>query len=167
MTTKFFQPISLKTAVLFLVFNRPNETKKVFEAIKKAKPSRLYVAADGPRIGKKGEDELVEKVQKIATAVDWPCTVKTLFREKNLGCKIAISTGITWFFKEEEKGIILEDDCLPDQSFFLFADQLLEKYKEDKQVWKICGNNPKNPGLKSSEYFLSNSLNASAIFICF
>lgn len=155
MTTKFFQPTLLKTAVLFLVFNRPNETKKVFEVIKKAKPPRLYVAADGPNRGKTGEAELVEKVRKIATAVDWPCTVKTLFREKNLGCKIAISTGITWFFKEEEQGIILEDDCLPDQSFFSFADQMLEKYKEDKQVWKICGNNPKNPGLKSSEYFLS------------
>jgi hypothetical protein len=157
MNANFFEPALLKTAVLFLVFNRPDETKKVFEAIRKAKPPRLYVAADGPREGLADEAKRVEIVRKIVTAVDWSCKVKILFREKNLGCKIAISSGITWFFEQEEQGIILEDDNLPDQSFFVFAEHMLEKYKEDKEIWQICGNNPKNPGLDSSEYFLSKT----------
>lgn len=155
MTKEFFPPDTFRTAVLFMVFNRPDITKQVFESIRKAKPPRLYVAADGPREGREDEVKYVERVRKIATAVDWPCEVKTLFREKNLGCKKAVSSGITWFFEQEEQGIILEDDNLPDPSFFIFAEKMLEKYKEDKQVWQICGNNPKNPGLKSFEYFLS------------
>ena len=155
MTKEFFSSISLRTAVLFLVFNRPDETRQVFESIRKAKPPRLYVAADGPREGRGDEAKYVETVREIATAVDWPCEVKTLFRKKNLGCKKAVATGITWFFEQEEQGIILEDDVLPDESFFIFAEHMLEKYKEDKKIWKICGNNPKNPGLESSDYFLS------------
>lgn len=155
MTKEFFPLHTSRIAVLFMVFNRPDKTKQVFESIRKAKPPRLYVAADGPRKGREQEEKYVERVRKIATAVDWPCELKTLFREKNLGCKKAISSGITWFFEQEEQGIILEDDNLPDPSFFIFAEKMLEKYKQDKQVWQICGNNPKNPGLESSEHFLS------------
>ena len=155
MTKEFFSSTSLRTSVLFLVFNRPDETKKVFESIRKAKPPRLYVAADGPREGRGDEEKHVKRVREIAAAVDWPCEVKTLYREKNLGCKKAVSSGITWFFEQEEQGIILEDDTLPAKSFFIFAERMLEKYKEDKKIWKICGYNPKNPGLESSDYFLS------------
>ena len=120
MTDEFTPPAPLQTAVLFLVFNRPDTTAQVFEAIRQAKPPRLYVAADGPRVNREGEAERVARVREIATAVDWPCEVKTLFREENLGCKYAVSGGITWFFEHEEQGIILEDDCLPSQSFFWF-----------------------------------------------
>ena len=115
-----FQNKELKTAVLFLVFNRPDTTRQVFEAIRQAKPPRLYVAADGPREGKLGEVERVKEVRTIATAVDWPCEVKTLFRDKNLGCKKGVSSAITWFFEQEKQGIILEDDCLPHLDFFSF-----------------------------------------------
>ncbi|MDO8899082.1 MAG: nucleotide-diphospho-sugar transferase [Bacteroidales bacterium] len=145
----------LNTAVLFLVFNRPDATKQVFEAIRKAKPPRLYVAADGPRISKDGEAQLVQQVRSIATNVDWDCEVKTLFRDENLGCKYAVSGAITWFFQQEEQGIILEDDCLPSQSFFLFCEELLRRYKDDLRVWHISGNNFQN-GVKrgeSSYYF--------------
>ena len=108
----------MKSAVLFLVFNRPETTRQVFEAIKSAQPPRLYVAADGPRTDHEGEREQCEIVREIATALNWPCDLKTLFRDDNLGCKIGVSEGINWFFENEEEGIILEDDVLPLPSFF-------------------------------------------------
>jgi len=129
MTSTFTPPAPLQTSVLFLVFNRPDTTAQVFEAIRKAQPPRLYVAADGPRLDRVGEAEKVAKVREIATAVDWPCELKTLFRETNLGCKYAVSGAITWFFKHEEQGIILEDDCLPSQSFFGFVRNYLKNSK--------------------------------------
>lgn len=129
----------LQTAVLFLVFNRPDTTKQVFEAIRRAKPPRLYLAADGPRDSREGEAGRVAKVREVIAEVDWPCEVNTLFREKNLGCKYAVSGAITWFFEHEEKGIILEDDCLPSQSFFWYCEELLEKYKDDGSVYLISG----------------------------
>lgn len=129
----------LETAVLFLVFNRPDTTVRVFDEIRKARPPRLYVAADGPRPSRAGEGELVERVRKIATLVDWPCEVKTLFRDQNLGCKLSVSRAITWFFDHEEEGIILEDDCLPSQSFFWFCESLLRRYKNDLRIWNIGG----------------------------
>lgn len=141
MTAKFIAPAKLQTPVLFLVFNRPEKTAKVFEAIRKARPPRLYVAADGARENRSGEAEKVEMVRQIATAVDWPCEVKTFFRDKNLGCKYAVSGGITWFFEQESQGIILEDDCLPSQSFFWYCEELLNCYANDMRIWHICGNN--------------------------
>jgi len=138
---RFVPSHPLNTAVLFLVFNRPNVTVKVFEAIRKAKPPRFYIAADGARKEKNGEEEKVRQVRKIATQVDWDCEVKMLFREENLGCGKAVSSAITWFFEHEEMGIILEDDCLPNQSFFWFCEELLERYKDDMRVWHIAGNN--------------------------
>ena len=131
----------LKTAVLFLVFNRPDTTRQVFEAIRQAKPPRLYVAADGPREGKLGEVELVKKVRTIATAVDWPCEVKTLFRQRNLGCGPAVKSAIDWFFEAESAGIILEDDTVPTKDFFDFCCELLKKYHDDDRVGMIAGTN--------------------------
>lgn len=130
----------LDTAVLFLVFSRLDTTKQVFEAIRQAKPPRLYVAADGARVGKEGEAEKVQAVRDfIIQNIDWDCQVKTLFRDKNLGCKNAVSSAITWFFDNEEQGIILEDDCLPSQSFFWYCEELLEKYKNNPNVYLISG----------------------------
>ena len=144
MTDTFTSTKRLQTAVLFLVFSRPNVTAQVFEAIRQAKPPRLYVAADGPREGREGEAERVAQVREIATSVDWPCELKTLFREKNLGCKKAVSEGIAWFFEQEEQGIILEDDCLPHPDFFPFCENLLERFKSDKRISVITGNNFQN-----------------------
>lgn len=134
----------LKTPVALLIFNRPDTTQKVFEAIRQAKPIRLYVAADGPRPRKAGEAERCNEVRQIAVAVDWPCEVKTLFREKNLGCKRAVSSAIAWFFEHEEQGIILEDDCLPHADFFWFCEELLERYAEDERIMAITGDNFQN-----------------------
>lgn len=141
MESTFTSSASLQTPVLFLVFNRPDTTLRVFEAIRQAKPPRLYVAADGPRVGRAGEAERVAKVREIATAVDWPCEVITLFRDKNLGCKYAVSSAINWFFEKEKQGIILEDDCLPQPDFFPFCEALLDRYVSDERVSVITGDN--------------------------
>lgn len=134
----------LNTPVLFLVFNRPDTTTQVFEAIRKVSPSRLYVAADGPRFNRLNEAECVTLVRKIVTSIDWTCKVRTLFREHNLGCKIAVSEAISWFFEHEEAGIILEDDCLPHSDFFYFCEKLLPFYKDNNQIFVITGNNFQN-----------------------
>jgi len=132
----------LATPVLFLIFNRPDTTQRVFNEIRKAKPSKLFVAADGSRENKKGETEKCKEVRKIVNeGIDWDCDVRKLYRDKNLGCKIAVSSAIDWFFENVEEGIILEDDCLPSQSFFWFCQELLEKYRGDKRVMMISGTN--------------------------
>ena len=133
--------MSTRSSVLFLVFNRPDTTQRVFDAIRAARPPRLYVAADGPRVGRGGEAERCEAVRRIATAVDWPCELVTLMRSENLGCKLAVSSAITWFFEREPEGIVLEDDCLPDPSFFDFCDALLERYRHDERIMCISGDN--------------------------
>jgi hypothetical protein len=142
--------------ILFLIFRRPHTTEKVFEKIKKVKPPKLYIAADGPRDWVPGEAEKVQATRKyVLDNIDWECEVKTLFRDKNLGCGKAVSEAINWFFENEEKGIILEDDTVPSLSFFSFCKILLEKYKDEKKVWHISACNfmyqPKNDG----DYFFS------------
>lgn len=130
----------LDVPVLFLVFNRLDVTKQVFAQIALAKPKRLYIACDGARAHKPGEELVVKELQEYLLAnINWDCTVSTLFRQTNLGCGKAVSGGITWFFENEPMGIILEDDCLPSQSFFSFCQELLIKYKDDKRVWQIAG----------------------------
>jgi hypothetical protein len=131
----------MKRPILFLVFNRPDVTQRVFEAIKEQKPVKLYIAADGPRLNRVGEERLCEETRRIVSAVDWPCEVKTLYRNENLGCKVAVSSAIDWFFEHEEQGIILEDDCLPNATFFTFCSTLLDKYKDDERIMHIGGCN--------------------------
>jgi len=145
---RFTAPHSRRTAVLFVVFNRLNTTKQVFAAIRKAKPYRLYVAADGPRVAKSGEVAKVKAVRDyVRENIDWDCEVKTLFRENNLGCKYAVSSAVDWFFENEEMGIILEDDCLPHPDFFDFCAKLLECHVHDDRVSVVTGNNFQN-GIK-------------------
>jgi len=127
--------------VLFLIFSRPDTTKEVFERIRQIKPSRLYVAADAARGGRTEEAVRCRQTRAIIEGIDWPCELKTLYREKNLGCKVAVSEAITWFFEQEEYGVILEDDCLPDLSFFPFCEELLLRYKDDERIGHIGGNN--------------------------
>jgi hypothetical protein len=129
-----------ETPILFIVFNRPDTTLQVFTRIREVKPKRLFIAADGPRAGKEGEKEKCEKVRElILNGIDWNCEVHTLFREKNLGCGKAVSGGIGWFFEHVEEGIILEDDTLPNKSFFYFCQQLLDYYRHEEQIMHISG----------------------------
>lgn len=125
--------------ILFLVFARPDTTAQVFERIRQIRPAKLYIAADAPRVGRPEEASRCEETRRIIEKIDWQCEVHTLFRDKNLGCKIAVSSAITWFFNNEEYGVILEDDCLPDLSFFTFCEELLVKYKDDDRIGHISG----------------------------
>ena len=144
-------PSSLNTPVLFLIFNRPETTEKVFSAIRKAEPPRLYVAADGPRPDYPNDSESCEIARAIATNVDWNCEVKTLFREKNLGCGLAVTSAIDWFFEQEAEGIILEDDTKPSEQFFEFIDFGLRKYRDNKNIGSICGYNPLTPKTNAND----------------
>ncbi len=137
--TIFQPPSPLRTAVLFLIFNRPQVTETVFRAIRAARPPRLYVAADGARSHKAGEAEKCALTRRVIEQVDWPCEVFTLFRDTNLGCRAAVSGAISWFFEHEEEGIILEDDCLPVPSFFWFCEELLSRYRHDERIGQISG----------------------------
>lgn len=129
-----------KTPILFIIFNRQDTAIRVFEKIREVKPLYLYIAADGPRHEKEGESSLCEYTRNsILSLIDWECEVKTLFRDENLGCGLSVSQAITWFFDNVEEGIILEDDCLPDLSFFYFCEILLSKYKDDCSIGMISG----------------------------
>jgi hypothetical protein len=132
----------LNKPVLFLVFNRPDVTTKVFAAIREARPPRLYAAADGPRESYPDDEFKCVEVRNLITEnIDWPCELHTLFRDENQGCRDAVSSAITWFFEQEESGIILEDDCLPHPDFFRFCDELLDYYKDNEKVMHISGSN--------------------------
>ena len=133
--------MNFKTPILLIIFNRPSITETVFGEIKKLKPAKLFIAADGPRNNITSEKELCEKTREIIKKVDWPCEVKTLLHEKNLGILHGPHTAISWFFDNVEEGIILEDDCLPNQSFFSFCESLLEHYRNDERIMQISGDN--------------------------
>jgi hypothetical protein len=128
------------TPVLFLVFNRADLTRRVFQRIRDIRPALLFVAADGPRLGRDSDRLACEEVRLALADIDWPCTVRRLYRKQNLGCKIAVSSAISWFFEHVEEGIILEDDCLPDPTFFPFCAQLLDRYRDKPDVALISGN---------------------------
>ena len=131
----------MNTPILFLVFNRPNETKAVFNTLKIMKPKFLYVACDGPRDNVASDTENVAKTKEILDEIDWDCELKTLYREVNLGCKRAVNEGISWFFQNVEEGIILEDDCVPCSTFFDYCSELLEIYRDDRRIMHISGLN--------------------------
>ncbi len=144
--------MALQTPVLLLAFSRPDTTRRVLERIREAAPLRFYVACDAARDGRLAEAEKVAAVRAlVAELVDWPCELKTLYREQNLGCKMAVSGALDWFFAQEEMGIILEDDCLPDPSFFGYCETLLHRFKDDERIFMISGNNFQR-GVRVTEY---------------
>lgn len=127
--------------VLLILFNRPNHTRQVLQRLRQVRPESLYVAVDGPRVGHPTDAENVAACKVLVNEIDWPCTVIPLYRQTNLGCKIAVSSAIDWFFQHVEQGIILEDDCLPDETFFDFCRILLKKYADETTVMHIGGTN--------------------------
>ncbi len=131
----------LKTPVAFLIFNRPDTTEKVFDAIRQARPPKLLVVADGPRADRPDEVKKCIATRSIIERVDWPCDVLTNYSEVNLGCKRRVSSGLDWVFTIVEEAIILEDDCLPHPTFFRFCEELLKKYRGDERVMMISGTN--------------------------
>jgi len=127
------------TPILFIIFNRPDTAKKVFKKIQEIKPKQLFIAADGPRKNKPEDVELCKQTREILNDINWDCELKTLLREENVGCQKGPADAISWFFEHVEEGIILEDDCLPSDSFFPFCEELLEKYRYDTRIMHIGG----------------------------
>lgn len=127
--------------VLLLIYNRPHETRRVLDQIRKAQPSQLFVVADGPKSQPQEDYALVTRARAVINEIDWPCEVFTLFRSENLGLKRSVGEGIDWFFEQVDEGIIIEDDCLPHEDFFSFCDELLLKYRDNESISVITGNN--------------------------
>jgi hypothetical protein len=126
--------------VVFFVFNRPDCTQRVFDEIRRARPPRLYVVADGPRSNHPEDAGRVKEVQALINqGVDWPCAVRTNYAETNLGCGRRFSSGLDWVFAQEPETIVLEDDCLPDPTFFQYCTELLARYRDDSRVGQVCG----------------------------
>lgn len=132
----------MNTPVALIIFNRPKLARRVFERIRKARPPELLVISDGPRIGHHGDRARVEECRALIDQnVDWPCTVRCNYAGRNLGCRDRVRTGLDWVFDQVGQAIILEDDCLPDPSFFGFCEELLARYRDDERVMNIGGTN--------------------------
>ena len=131
----------MRAPVAFFIFNRPDETRRVFAEIARARPPRLLVVADGPRGSRPEEAELCGAARGVVERVDWECEVLRNYAGDNMGCRRRVSSGLDWVFEHCEEAVILEDDCLPDQTFFPFCDELLEKYRDDERLMTVCGDN--------------------------
>jgi hypothetical protein len=147
----------LEKPLLFMVFNRPEKTKLVFAEIKKVRPKKLYISCDGPRDNFPQDEEKVKQVKELVSDqhLSWPCQIKRLYHETNLGVSMAGYKAFQWVFSQEEEMIELEDDCIPAQSFFLYCQELLDKYRDNDRICFITANN--NSGVKSGDgtYFFS------------
>jgi hypothetical protein len=141
-----------KTPILFIIYNNPRVTKIVFDRIRELKPQYLYISADGPKSNLKYDYDEITETRNIINQIDWNCSVKKRFLDENLGCKKGVSSAITWFFENENEGIILEYDCLPDLSFFHFCENLLNKYRHNSNIYSISGNNFDFKFQKSSNF---------------
>lgn len=128
--------------ILLILWRRPHKTESLINALRVIKPRTLYLACDGPRHEIPGEDAKVKMTRDtVQRCIDWDCDIHTLYSDHNLGCKSGVVSAINWFFQAEEEGIILEDDCIPSQSFFDFCAHLLHHYRNDTRVWAITGSN--------------------------
>lgn len=144
------------TPILTIHFNRPEISKHLFAKLKEVKPNKLFIAIDGPREDRPGEDKLVEEVKSVFKDIDWECEVHTLYQEKNLGCRYAVTAAIDWFFSQVEYGIILEDDCIPHISFFDYSEEVLTKYEHDERVMVVTGSNFQDENVRGDgSYFFT------------
>lgn len=130
-----------RAPVAMLVFNRPRQTQRVFEAVAAARPAKLLVVADGPRGDRPDDERLCRETRAVFERVDWPCEVLTHYADGNLGCRRRILTGLDWVFAQVPEAIILEDDCLPHPSFFPYCEELLARYRDDERVHMVRGGN--------------------------
>jgi hypothetical protein len=133
--------VKMQTPVALIIFNRPDLTERVFNQIAKAKPTQLFVIADGPRPGRPGETEKCQASRAVIDKIDWNCELLKNYSDINLGCGHRPASGISWVFERTDRAIILEDDVVPNLTFFRFCDELLERYVEDERVMQICGHN--------------------------
>lgn len=129
----------MQAPVALIVFNRPELTARVAEAVARAKPPKVFVVADGPRPGQAGDAEKCAAARAVIDQIDWPCEVVKKYSEVNLGCGHGPACGISWVFEQTDCAIILEDDCLPHPTFFRYCDELLERYRDNEQIMQIAG----------------------------
>ncbi len=128
-----------QTPVVLIAFRRPGVTKRNLDVLREVRPERLFVVADGPRPGHPDEARQCEAVRELIETIDWPCKVERKYAETNLGLEANVELGLDWVFSQVDTAIVLEDDCIPDPTFFRFAEELLTRYAEEKQVWQIGG----------------------------
>ncbi len=142
-----------KIPVAFFIFNRPVPTARVFAEIARLKPAILLITADGPRHD--ADRRLCDETRAIVSQIDWPCDVRRNYAETNMGVRRRMYTGIDWVFSQFEQAILLEDDCLPDPSFFPYCCNLLDYYKDDQRVMMISGTQmlPQQRWTPDSYYF--------------
>lgn len=132
----------LNTPVAFIIFNRPDTTKEVFEQIRQAKPKKLYLISDAPRAGREDDVKKVEETRCfVESNIDWDCQLLTNYATENMGCKNRVSSGISWVLSQEERTIILEDDVVPTQEFFKFCQEMLDIYEKNSRVMMVSGTN--------------------------
>lgn len=143
------------TPIVLIIFKRPHTTKQVFEVIRQLQPRQLFVIADGPRVEHLEEVEKCAATRAIIEQVDWNCQVFKNYSDINLGCKKRVSSGLDWVFERVEEAIILEDDCVPDLTFFYFCQELLERYQDETQVMQILGENTHGYQSQKYSYYLS------------
>lgn len=149
----------MNAPILFIIFNRPDLTSLTFESIRKVKPNKLFIAADGPRTGVRDDVSNTDKTREIVSSIDWDCEVHRRYQTQNMGCKLGVSSSIDWFFDNVDEGIILEDDCLPDLSFYYFCEEMLNVYRNDLRVMSISGNNWQDGivrGCEEASYYFSS-----------
>jgi hypothetical protein len=131
----------LETPVVLLIFNRPDTTRLVFDAIRAVRPRRLLVVADGPRSERKEDKIYCQEARAVIDSVDWDCDVDKNYSDENLGCMQRVSSGLDWAFRLVDEAIILEDDCLPHPSFFPFCQELLGRFRDEPRIAQISGVN--------------------------
>ena len=135
------QTYSVDSSVLLVAFNRPEVTSTVISRMREVKPKTIYFAVDGPRIDRPADKDLVKMTQTLQSQFDWDCVVSTRFSDVNQGCGLGVSSAISWALESEENVIVLEDDIIPDISFFRYCDELLELYKDSEDVFAVSGCN--------------------------
>jgi hypothetical protein len=137
-----YPALPLTTPVVFIVFNRPDCTMMSLAAIRAVRPQWLYVVADGPREDRAGEVALCAAVRAVVDrGIDWPCEVLRDYAPAHLGCARRVSSGLDGVFACEKTAIILEDDCVPEPTFFRYAEELLDYYQTDPRVFVVSGTN--------------------------
>jgi len=150
---------NLRSPVALLIFNRPELTERIFQAIAEARPRTLYVVGDGPRPDRPDEADRCQRARRVVERINWPCELVTNYAQTNLGCKRRVASGLTWVFEQAPEAIVLEDDCLPHPTFFRYCDELLERYREDERVTAICGANfQQGPQRMIGSYYFSRYL---------
>lgn len=152
-------PAKFKTPILLITFNRPDYVEKQLKLMRRVRPAALFIANDAPRIGNETDQVACKEIRDLISLAKKELPIKTLFRKKNEGCRYGEAAAMTWFFSQVPEGIVLEDDCFPDESFFPFCSELLKKYRHNVEVWQIAGSNFSPKVKLDSSYFFSKHIN--------